>query len=805
MAASRASLPVGSAASELPTKPCLDWTRDVIPPEFQLTPWQSFMRDLDWSQSPLGLMASWPFQLRQMVQLITEDPQPAVICWGDLQTIVYNEAYSHIIGQKHPALQGQDPHVVVAKTWDKFDAILREGQRTGKSHIGDNQMVFLTHHGYLEETYYSWKFLPMLGEDSTIIASYAAVMDVTRQTLAQRRNCSIRGLRKLMANTVDLGSFWASLIEGLKSNDKDVPMLMAYSATNQPGSSTFLLEGALGVPENHPAAPDLIDIKGLEGFATPMREALRSKQPLVLNTNDRGFKTRFQQRVFEGIEWRGFGVPSNQLMVIPIRSLAEDTVGFLIIGLNPRNVFDSDYRDYVRRITDSIDPAKVSSILLGESVKWTESQLHSAEFKYQHFADHAPLGVCRMGADGLVKYANDAWYSITGQERKDHDLQAWRKTIHDDDLATMDSFFKNLMISKAPATIESRLKKHWLMNPNNDTDSPPTWILASGYAELHNDGSFNNIVCWVTDISAQKGAAKELKQKMDEALELKHQQENFIDMSMCPSLIISYRQLNSTKVSHEIRNPLSAMLHCSDEITVSLMGSLEALNAIVRTPEAVPLQRHAVRGPISLLETSKDSARTILYCIQHQRRVVDDVLTLSKLDSDLLTVSPCPVQPVKIVREALKIFDGQLRAGDIEFNIQEDPSLQDLDVDWLKFDPGRALQVLMNLFTNAIKFTRTEDVRKIAVRIAASREIPGEDTIRYLPKMERKRPWKDQVTPTDGDQEIMYLSLSVKDTGRGISDEQMKALFQRFSQATPKTYAHYGGSGLGKNFYTNID
>jgi signal transduction histidine kinase len=150
-------------------------------------------------------------------------------------------------------------------------------------------------------------------------------------------------------------------------------------------------------------------------------------------------------------------------------------------------------------------------------------------------------------------------------------------------------------------------------------------------------------------------------------------------------------------ISHEIRNPLSAMLHCSDEIMVSLSNTLEALNTIVRTSEAIPLERHAVVGPISLLGTSQDAARTIVYCIQHQRRVVDDVLTLSKLDSDLLTVSPCPVQPVKVVREALQIFDGQLRSGDFDFSIEEDQSLKDLGIDWLAFDPGRVLQVLMNM------------------------------------------------------------------------------------------------------------
>jgi hypothetical protein len=350
-------------------------------------------------------MASWPFQLRQMVLLLTQDPKPAVIYWGDEQINVYNEAYTHLIGQSHPRLQGQDPHTTLGEVWDKFDTILKECQRTGQAHIGDGQMLLFDRHGFLEETYSSWNFLPLLGEDGTVIGSYTTVTEVTREVLAARRTTSIRRLRQLMAKAVDLKSFWALLMEGLKSNDKDVPMAMAYSANTQPGSNTFFLEGTLGIPQNHHAAPSIIDIGGSEGFAAAMRDSLRSKEPLLLNTSEGHFDEYFHDHVFEGIDWRGFGVRCNQMLVCPIRSMADDTVGFLIIGLNPRNALDSDYRDFVRRITDSVDPAKVSSILLGESVKWTESQLHFSEFRYRHFADHAPLGVCRMSADGVVKYA----------------------------------------------------------------------------------------------------------------------------------------------------------------------------------------------------------------------------------------------------------------------------------------------------------------------------------------------------------------------------------------------------------------
>lgn len=116
------------AASNAPQKKFLDFTRDPSPPN--LTPFQKFIRDgVDWQSSPLGPMFSWPAQLRQMVCLIIADPSPAVVYWGrDEVAIVYNEAYTHLIGNKHPGLQGQNPRTgrqshFVAPKWHQFNTI----------------------------------------------------------------------------------------------------------------------------------------------------------------------------------------------------------------------------------------------------------------------------------------------------------------------------------------------------------------------------------------------------------------------------------------------------------------------------------------------------------------------------------------------------------------------------------------------------------------------------------------------------------------------------------------------------------
>jgi hypothetical protein len=106
--------------------------------------------------------------------------------------------------------------------------------------------------------------------------------------------------------------------------------------------------------------------------------------------------------------------------------------------------------------------------------------------------------------------------------------------------------------------------------------------------------------------------------------------------------------------------------------------------------------------------------------------------------------------------------------------------------------------VLINLTTNAIKFTTTETSRTIKVILSASKDRPSVSKtprVSFFPS--RSKRLDQTLGPDWGDGQEIYLEFAVQDTGRGLNAAEMKLLFQRFSQASPRTHVQYGGSGLG--------
>lgn len=379
---------------------------------------------------------------------------------------------------------------------------------------------------------------------------------------------------------------------------------------------------------------------------------------------------------------------------------------------------------------------------------------------FHRFAEMIPTGLAILDHNARAIFVNQHFYQLTTHWGEDQSFKSWPQSIHPDDYERVMGAYQQAFKGQTELRAEFRAlgSEHpWrllLLTPLGDENLRHVSL-----------GEYGGFICSVVDITSEKSAENDQRIAAEEAVERKKQQERFIDM-----------------ISHEIRNPLSAMVHCVEDIN-------EALKEKEQTGFVDP-------------EPIAEALDTINLCISHQKNIVDDVLSYSKLDSSMLALTPKPSQPEKELRGNAKIFQPEFRKHGINFECRIDDDYNNLKVEWTMADLSRIGQVLINLISNAIKFTSRKDgSRKITVKISAAAARPPS----YPPDVvfftsENESPRLDATQRSEwGKGEPLFIMVAVTDTGIGIGDEDQKKLFERFKQATPKTNEIYGGSGLGLN------
>ncbi|KXS97045.1 hypothetical protein AC578_2865 [Pseudocercospora eumusae] len=393
----------------------------------------------------------------------------------------------------------------------------------------------------------------------------------------------------------------------------------------------------------------------------------------------------------------------------------------------------------------------------------------SSESRLQLMAQHAPLGMCQATPDNQLAWANEQFYEIFEHDRSDTDISSVLDKLSSRDKETATKDLEAMMNGGPRIVREFQLQRSWNSSEVKDEaeGASSTWILTSSFP-LMEDGKVKLIMGYVTDISHQKWAESVQSRNAEAATQAKRRQEEFIDTT-----------------SHEMRNPLTAITQLADGIRSCLDEDVEDTK----------------EGYRAVIESNVDAATTIIACGAHQRRVIDDVLTLSRLESNMFTISPVAGRPIDVVNNTIKMFSTESAMQDIEMEALEDHSYHNADIDYVLLDPARLTQVLINMISNAIKFTSSQQTRRISIVYGAQKYRPPRirtifGGLDWIGAQDTERVNLGLGPPASGSEKL-YLYFCVQDTGRGMTKEEQEKLFQRFSQARPKTDIAYGGSGLG--------
>ncbi|KAH8647404.1 hypothetical protein BX600DRAFT_153472 [Xylariales sp. PMI_506] len=713
-----------------------------------------FLKSVDWSKTHIGPIADWSSALRQATYQVIADSRPATLYWGPEHVPIYNAAFVPLAGATHPKLMGSTFKQGFPELWQSISPLFEIAKQTGIAADVIEAPMTVERNGYPEETFFTGNFTPIRDSDGQICGFYNALFEVTKQKVTDRRTAMLNIIATPLTLTTE--TVYHHIIQSLKTNENDITMAVMYQFESEDETQPVLrLGGHVGVPEGHLLLVDGQNWNSSEGLVPLCRLSRSRGRPISVPVDE----------MFKDIDWRGPGGPSHTVAIIPLSSGLQ-ILGFLVIGTNPR-LLDEGNNQFLYDLGRVVSGIMTSAVSVAKSrlrQERLERDLANSDIKIQHLVQHASVGMVHLLLDGTMIWANTQYFSIVGQRPTEgQNDYGFFDVVLEEDLPIAEKAWQQVVNGDEHVSAEIRLK-HLYTPPVGEPVPATLLLLAFPYRE---DETVRSVMACTTDVSHLKWAENWQARLAKDAQEAKRQQEVFIDM-----------------VSHEMRNPLSAILHC--------------VESIVATSDDCRAQGQLPQHCEHALVENLASARIIESCAEHQRYIVDSILTLGRMESAMLSITPATVRVSDLCESTVAMFKKEIRANNISTVVTAHISCAELQIDEVMADAARITQIIINLLTNAIKFVKQQPVRHIHIKYGACVSSPRSafpDDIHWAPKGS----YAEQVTQREewGKGENIYLTFSVKDNGIGIDPEQRNNIFKQFKQANIKTHVFYGGSGLG--------
>jgi PAS domain S-box-containing protein len=338
-----------------------------------------------------------------------------------------------------------------------------------------------------------------------------------------------------------------------------------------------------------------------------------------------------------------------------------------------------------------------------------------AQQEIQDLYDKAPCGYHSLDENGIFIHINQTELDWIGYKKEE--------VIGKMRLADLqESFSKEQFLQDFKHNLGGDGVKNLEMNLRRK-DGSLLPVLINGTMIRDENGKFRHTRTTLTDFSEQRKLLDELGKAREIAEKSVETKERFM-----------------ANMSHEIRTPMNALIGFT--------------NLLERTP---------------LAENQREFVGTIKKAGENLMTLINDLLDFSKIESGMLRIEATQFDVNDLVHSIETLFKPKAQEKKVNFELNPSSRIPQT----LIGDPTRVSQIVVNLLSNAFKFTERGYV-------AISTELFDDNT------------------------DFATVKITVKDTGIGISDEDLPRIFQRFQQAQDDTTRLYGGSGLGLAIVKNL-
>jgi signal transduction histidine kinase len=335
------------------------------------------MRSRNWSETPLGPITTWPQSLKTCVRIILTSRQPMFVWWGDDLINLYNDAYRSILGGKHPAVLGMPASEVWKEIWDQVGPRAAIAMQKNEGTYDESLLLIMERNGYPEETYYTFSYSPVPGDEGGTGGIICANTDDTQRIIGERQLMTLKDLGKHLPDSTSDEDVYNRTIAILKENPADFPFACIYRADLKTG--IMEMTGKTDTSLSDTILPASLQIASSLAADWQFDEAIRTNKYVVI----RDLKQKYGQ-----LPSGNWSASPDQALAIPIvQSGQVCPFALLIVGLSPYRQLDEKYRSFFQLVADQIASGIVNVHTVEEARKKAEALMEIDRAKTAFFSN----------------------------------------------------------------------------------------------------------------------------------------------------------------------------------------------------------------------------------------------------------------------------------------------------------------------------------------------------------------------------------------------------------------------------------
>ncbi|HTK21748.1 MAG TPA: ATP-binding protein [Mucilaginibacter sp.] len=364
----------------------------------------ALIRSFDWSKTALGDPAYWPKSLKTCVRIILTSRQPMFVWWGKELINIYNDAYQTIVGGRHPQALGQPAIEVWKEIWHEIQPRVDQSLNKNEGTYDEALLLIMERNGYPEETYYTFSYSPVPGDDSNPEGIICANTDDTDRIIGERQLRTLKDLGKAYINCKSNKDIFDSTINALKENTADFPFAMIYQADED--NEVFTLAGLT----------EIVDT----GIAPISFEKGKNRPWFQKNGASGHYHVELLKQIPANLPKGCWPISPFQAIAMPITKSGQNNLyGWLVVGLNPYRLLDEKYTSFFQLVTDQIasgignirvyeeEQKRLLSLMEIDKAKTVFFNNVSHEFRTPLTLMLGPLEEMLHNADSLPKHIHD--------------------------------------------------------------------------------------------------------------------------------------------------------------------------------------------------------------------------------------------------------------------------------------------------------------------------------------------------------------------------------------------------------------